>query len=585
MKRLRVAFVCDELEIGGQEQSILDLVRRIDRARFAPRVYAFRAGRLMRELEGLDVPTLASHRSSGAAGRWSAADARAKVAFRRLLAERLRKDRIDVCLVSAWADGVAAAREAGVPAIVERVDGPKLLGTIRDKSSCDRIVCQSHAIRRLVEAQADFLRCRGVPITVVRNAVDLTRFDPDRYDRETCRRALDFAPDEFIVGSISRLAPVKNLGHLLEAARMLFDRMGDAARVRFVFVGPDRGAGATLAAQARALGLGSRVRFLGARRDVPEILRAIDAFVLPSFQDGVSVAVLEAMAMGVPVVVTQAESAAETAPDAALFIGPLDPYRTTLALRDLIDHAALRRELGRRARRLATRHGLDRMARGYERVLLDAVRAGARRRQSFRRRIAVMPGHPKTGRHPHAEPRPHAEPLSGAGRRGGVRLFDCLASEVSGRAADSYVLSLRDVQAAGGTDGPSHWPPRRRESFDNNSAGRASRRSVLRWINPDVVVTDCPRVVELVRGTLPGEEIVFMPEPGHACAGEGRALRAADRVVVASAGERRALVRRWPRWAWKVRQISTAGTDTVGAFERLLARERPRDPAAARQPR
>lgn len=561
-RRLRVAFICSQLEIGGQEQSVLGIVRGLDRRRFIPRVYAFRSGRLVKDVEADGVPIFVGQHRTAAGDSWSPADARARVAFRRALAERLRKDRIDVCVVSAWADGISAAREAGVPAIVERLDGPKLIATIRDKSSCDALVCQSHAIRRLVEAQARFFRSEGVPIAVVRNGINLERFDPARYDREKCRRALGFAPDEFVVGSIARLTAVKNLGHLLDAARLLLDRIDNPAKVRVVIAGPDGGSESALRAQVRSLDLTRHVRFLGPRRDVPEVLRALDAFVLPSYQEGVSLAVLEAMAMGVPVVATQVDNIAETAPDAALFVSPLDPYRTALALRDLIEHPALRRELGRRARRLAMRHGLDRMARGYERVFVRAFRAA--RRPVFRRRVAIVPGH------------------SRATRATGDRLVDRLVPEIARGAADAWVLALHDARGREAAAASSRWPPGRSESFPDNPAGRARRTAILRWIGPDVIVTDCPRIVERARGVLAGEEIVYLPDPDHACPGEARALRAADRIVVATAAERRACMDRWPRWSWKVRRIAADGTDTAAAFERLLAEARPCDPGRSR---
>src|SRR6185295_5652680 len=131
------------------------------------------------------------------------------------------------------------------------------------------------------------------------------------------------------------------------------------------------------------------VRFLGPRADVPQVLRALDAFVLPSIQEGVPFALLEAMAMGLPVVATQADSIAETVRGNGYLVSPLDPYRSTRALRDLAVHEGLRRELGRRSRELALRrHDLGVMVRDYEATLLAAFREG--RRRPLRRRAAVV---------------------------------------------------------------------------------------------------------------------------------------------------------------------------------------------------
>jgi glycosyltransferase involved in cell wall biosynthesis len=558
MRRLRLAIVCDQLDIGGQEAGMLSLVRQLDRTRFAPRVYAFRSGPLVDDLRRARVPVLVGT-AVPPRRRWTQADRQARIAFRRSLATALRQDRIDICLVYAWADAVTAAREAGVPAIVERVDGPKLVGWIRDKSSCQALICESRAVARLIAAQRDLFRCRGVKIAVIRNGVDLDRFDPDRYDRARCRRALGLEADALVVGTVARLVPVKNLGHLLEAVRLLVDRIGDARPVQVVIAGPDGGEGPALRAQARALGLAGRVRFLGPRADVPEVLRALDVFVLPSIQEGVSFALLEAMAMGLAVVATQTDSIAETLGDAGYLVSPLDPLRTALALQELLSHPAHLRELGRRSRQRALRHGLIPMVREYETVLASAF-ADGKRRPAFRRRIAVVPGHPA------------------ARRAGSARAIDALASAVRRQRLDTYAFSLTTRADAATMS----WPPPRRVVFPHTPEGRAERRAVLEWIRPDVVVTECPRVVTQLRQCLAGEEIVYMPEPDHGCPGQARAIRDADRVLAEGPAARRRLVERWPRWSWKIRHVPALRRGRFVALPAVLAQPRPVRPRARR---
>jgi hypothetical protein len=447
---------------------------------------------------------------------------------------------------------MAAAREAGVAAIVERVDGPKLVGWVRDKSSCQRVVCESEAIRRLLRAQRELLRCRSVPMSVIPNGIDLNRFDPDQYSRAGSRRALRIAPDEFVVGTIARLVPVKNLGHLLDAVHLLLDQIGADARVRLILAGPDGGELAVLRRRARELGIAAHVRFLGARRDVPTILRAFDLFALPSFQEGVPFALLEAMAMGLPVVATQADSIAETVRDNGYLVGPLDPFRTTIAIRELMANPGLCRELGRRSRRLASRHGLDPMVRKYERVLEAAFREGSRR-PPFRRRVVVMPGHPST-----RSSRETSE-------------IERLFTDLRGSGADVYALRAGRAAAS-----RARWPPARQQWFASTADGMRARRSVLEWIQPDVIVTDCPDVVRATRGRLAGEEIVFLPDPGDPCRGHAAAARIADRVLVRNAAEKRDLVRRWPLLAWKIDCLPAREADGEAAIQGFLARPRPR---------
>ena len=81
--------------------------------------------------------------------------------------------------------------QAGVRAVVERVDGLGLISRVRDKSACQRIICQSRTIRGLLLSQRELLRCRPKQIVVVPNGIDLRRFDPSRYDRDRCRKRND----------------------------------------------------------------------------------------------------------------------------------------------------------------------------------------------------------------------------------------------------------------------------------------------------------------------------------------------------------------------------------------------------------
>lgn len=505
---LRVAIVCSQLEIGGQETGIVELLRQFDSRRIVPKLYTFRGGPLLGSIRRLGVPVLVGSRRANTTGRWTETDRREKVAFRIRLADAFRRDRIDVCLVYAWADAVSAAREAGVPAIVERVDGPKLIGWVSDKSSLQRVICESRAIRRLLQSQREWLRLASIPIAVVRNGIDLDTFNPERRARAASRRALNLRPDDFVIGAIARLAPVKNLGHLLEATRLFVESTDPLPRVRVLIAGPEGGAGPALRKQVRELKVSSYVKFLGARSDVPRILRALDVFVMTSIQEGAPFAMLEAMAMGLPIVASQADSIAELVRDNGFLVSPVDPYRTTVAFRMLVRHEGLRLALGRRSRRLALGYGLDRMVREYERQLIAAYRTG-RQRAPFRRRIAVMPGHSRR---------------RSAGKGAIDHLFDALRRN----GVDAYRLApsrnTREVTA---------WPPKRRQMFPRTAQGKLARRSCLEWIQPDVVVTDCPKIVQLARGVLPGEEIVFVDSAGDPCPGRARAMRAADHVVPA----------------------------------------------------
>lgn len=143
----------------------------------------------------------------------------------------------------------------------------------------------------------------GVPatsITSIVNGVDTERFRPEGAlptDLPWQTRTIG-AP--LVFGTVGRLDPVKNQGALLEAFAQLV-ALAPERDLRLLMAG--RGTdGERLAARGAQLGIGSRTWWAGARDDVPELMRAIDVFVLPSLNEGISNTVLEAMASGVPVV-------------------------------------------------------------------------------------------------------------------------------------------------------------------------------------------------------------------------------------------------------------------------------------------
>jgi glycosyltransferase involved in cell wall biosynthesis len=354
-------------------------MRRLDRRRFQPYLYTFRAGKLLREVQRLRIPILRGSTKRAADTGWTARDRMRREKYHRELVARLRRDRIDVCIIYAWREGVRAAQEAGVRAVVERVDGIGLLSRVRDKSGCQRIICQSRTIRGLLLSQRQLLRCRRRQLLVVPNGVDLKRFDPSRYGRDRCRKALRLKPDDFVVGAVARLAPQKNLDHLLRAARMLIqDAKPAGPRIRIIIAGPDGGSKKDLVAQAEALGIARHVRFIGSRSDIPEVLRALDVFAMPSFHEGTPFALLEAMAMGLPIVASQVGSIPEIIDGNGYLVCVLEPAETFYALRDLIANPRLRVSMAQRSRKLAVRYNVDDMVRGYQSALRDAVRLSKR---------------------------------------------------------------------------------------------------------------------------------------------------------------------------------------------------------------
>jgi glycosyltransferase involved in cell wall biosynthesis len=210
----------------------------------------------------------------------------------------------------------------------------------------------------------DELARAGIPrdrIRSIPNGVDTRRFSPAQdAERRRERRALGLPPVPLAIYA-GRLAPEKGVDLLLDGwaeAR----RRGCLGMVCVVGEGPER---AALERRARRHGVAGAVRFAGATDDVGPWLRAADAFVLPSRQEGLSVALLEAMASGLAVVATEVGGNPEAAGDAALLVPP-EPAALAGALCRVLGEPGTARELGERARRrVLARYGIGEVARRH----------------------------------------------------------------------------------------------------------------------------------------------------------------------------------------------------------------------------
>ncbi len=357
----RVLFVVNGFAPGGGELKLLELVERL-RVRF-PGAYrcvvcSVGQGGVLEERFRQAADRVAVYPKRCA---WDAG-------LIRRVAGLIREERIDLVQTTLfYADviGAVASRITGVKAVVswEAVTqpyGPLHLAAFRLASKWMTLsVAVSEAIRRQVSGE------RRVPVSKTRAilyGVDTDRFKP--LPGAAGRRGLGLKGKGPVFGVIARLTEQKGHRYLLEAASAAIRRRPD---LRFVFAG-DGPLRQSLEAQARDLGIGDRVLFLGHRTDVPALLAAFDVFVLPSLYEGLPNAVLEAMACGRPVVATAVDGTPEVVDNGVtgLLVPPRDPARLSEALLKLAGDARLRSRMGREARRRAVgRHGVDRQVNAF----------------------------------------------------------------------------------------------------------------------------------------------------------------------------------------------------------------------------
>ena len=235
--------------------------------------------------------------------------------------------------------GRRVGRRAGVPHIVgtvhiaERRRRPWRFWLERKTDPLGTVtVCVSRAVLEF--------HCRrtGVPrerCTVVHNGIDTGRYGTASRPREAVRAELRLAADAEVIGAVGRLDRQKGYRYLIRAFAELA-RERPKAELVIAGDGPER---AGLEALARRCGCAGRTRFLGRRTDVPELLHAFDVFALPSLYEGLPLALLEAMAAGVPIVASAVDSVPEVLA-AGRLVRPRDVPGLADALRDALEDPA-----------------------------------------------------------------------------------------------------------------------------------------------------------------------------------------------------------------------------------------------------
>lgn len=230
-----------------------------------------------------------------------------------------------------------------------------------------RIVCVSRSLRNALQSR---VRVPPPGVRVIYNGVDSSEFETA--DGGRVRSEHGVPADGIVIGSLGNVRPAKDLPTFLRAAD---DMAGEDPRCRFAVVGqrtePLHG---RLVELRHEMGLDDRVSFWGFRRDVPEVVAAFDVLVISSRTEGFSLATLQAMAAGTPVVATRSGGPEEIITDGidGLLVPTGAPEALAAAIRRVLDDSDLRSRIVTSARRtVRDRFGLPAMLDAYEAVYAE----------------------------------------------------------------------------------------------------------------------------------------------------------------------------------------------------------------------
>jgi len=223
-----------------------------------------------------------------------------------------------------------------------------------------------HQIALTPEESNDYLNlgvAKSKNISVIHSGVDLNCFKRSTTESNPGRNELGIPPDSLVVGYVGWLISIKGVTYLVDAMAEVVQRHPNSLLL-LVGKGDEKGEEETnLRERVESLGLEDRVRFLGWRPDVDEIMGCFDIFVLPSLNEGMGRVLVEAMATGLPIVASRVGGIPDLVKhgENGLLVPPADAGALKRAISDLLSDKAKRKRMGETGKRMCGPYSIEAM--------------------------------------------------------------------------------------------------------------------------------------------------------------------------------------------------------------------------------
>lgn len=342
MTKVNVLHVFMDLHVGGAQEIFLTQLKYIDRTKFHIIICCLNGrGPLVSEIEKLGNRVICLNRLNKRNDVQAIFD----------LLKIIRQNDISIVHTYLYSRtsfyGRIAALMARTPVIIAAEMGSPSKKSLKKRISdrllarfTDQIIALSEATK---SSAAEEQGVELTKITVIYPGVDVSKFTIKETKREA-RDALDLPHDVPIIGIVARLDPVKGHKYLLDAMLKVCHFI-PSTKLMIVGIGPLE---ESLRRRVKQLGLSKQVMFMGMRRDIPQLLRAMDIFVLPSLREGFGMALLEAMVMGLAVIATNVGGIPEVVDDGktGILVPPQDSNALSEAILVLLKDEKKRHRMG-----------------------------------------------------------------------------------------------------------------------------------------------------------------------------------------------------------------------------------------------
>lgn len=376
--RRKVFYLVDSLEVGGTETQAVELALRMPTNTYEVTLGCLRVkGPLLEKLKGSAVATREFYPKGGL-------DSPAGLYQLARLTNFLRREKFDVVHThDLWSNlmGVLAARMAGVPAIVSSrrdlshfdwYQGRKRTWLRRIQNLSGAVLANATPIRDALISEDGFAPEK---LRVIHNGVDTSKFQRARRSRE---RLFPEIRDQKLVVLVGNMhTDVKGHPWLIDAAPVV---LREFPHTRFVLAG-DGDTRPIFEERVARLGLKPFFLFLGRCSDIPDLLASCDIGVLPSRAEGLSNALLEYMATGLPTIASRVGGNPELIEDGitGLLVAPEDSTAIADAVLRLLRDPELSRQIAANGKRVAVEnYGFDRLIREVDALYTDLLRRSGR---------------------------------------------------------------------------------------------------------------------------------------------------------------------------------------------------------------
>lgn len=344
---------------GGAETILMNLVESLDQKKYRSVVCLLEDGWLNTQLRERGIDTVIIPQRKGPAPDWI---------YKCVALVRQRK--ISLLHAHEFAMntyGSVVSRLTGVP-IVTTVHGKNYYSEKWRRRFAYRLVARQSRMVAVSDDIKSFLVTRvGIKkenLVTIHNGIDLDAYFSAQ-ETEAGRNGGNGVAWRPVIGTVGNLYPVKGQTHLLKALPTVLKRFPD---VTCLIAGRGELLG-QLEAEAAELGIGGRVKFLGLRHDIPQMLQDLDIFVLPSLSEGLPLSVLEAMAAGKPVVATDVGGVREAVINGhtGFLVPPENPQALSDKILSLLQHQDVAKSFGKAGRkRVEQFFSLKKMINQYE---------------------------------------------------------------------------------------------------------------------------------------------------------------------------------------------------------------------------